>query len=373
MTVEVLRSLSEVRDVTEPWVALADAADARHNMQPYWCLPWWSQEGSGELHVVVVKSGGELIALAPLYRTRRLGIDTLRFLGSHMLGVGEVVVAPGQEAAGEELWAFLLKRPRCVVDLRHHRLPSRGFDALRRIDRRLWSAELGPASPHVLIADSWDDFWNQRRTKFRRELERTVRVAEREGIPVRVELATDTDDIERLLPDMSAVFDAAERTRTRLAMLSGVYRPFTLEVFRGAAERRRLALFVLYLGDSPAATQFTLRGKTIMGGGGLRFDPAYARFSPGQLLFRYVLEYAFSSGCTEFDFGPKDAPYKRQWSTGAYDTVEITAFSSESIHTMHRAKSAVDAARYRKRDVRQSLELAKQNASATSIDGRAID
>jgi CelD/BcsL family acetyltransferase involved in cellulose biosynthesis len=92
MTVQVLRSLSEARAITEPWVALADAAGARHNMQPYWCLPWWSYKGDGELYVVVVTSGDDLVALAPLYKTQRLGIDTLRFLGSHILGVGEVMV-----------------------------------------------------------------------------------------------------------------------------------------------------------------------------------------------------------------------------------------------------------------------------------------
>jgi CelD/BcsL family acetyltransferase involved in cellulose biosynthesis len=215
------------------------------------------------------------------------------------------------------------------------------------------------------MAGSWDDFWHGRRTKFRKELERTERVAEREGIPVRVELATDAEGIERLVPDVSAVFDAAGRSQIRMAMLSGIYRPFTLEVFHDAAELQRLGLFVLYLGDSPVATQFTLRAKTIMGGGGLRFDPAFGRFSPGQLLFRHVLEWAFSSGCDEFDFGPRDAPYKREWSTGAYDTVDITAFSSESIHAMHRAKAAVDAARRRRRDARRSLELTKQQASTT--------
>jgi CelD/BcsL family acetyltransferase involved in cellulose biosynthesis len=164
---------------------------------------------------------------------------------------------------------------------------------------------------------------------------------------MRVELATDNDGIERLLPDIARVFDAAQRARERLPMLSGIYRPFTLDVLRSAAELSRLALFVLYFGNTPAATLFTLRNNTTMGGGGLRFDPAYGRFSPGQHLFRYVLKHAFASGCREFDFGPQNALYKREWSTAVYDTLQISSFSSGGIHAMHRANSIVELTRRR--------------------------
>ena len=272
---------------------------------------------------------------------------------------------PARRRRAKKLWDFLLKRPRFALDLRHHRLASTGFHALRRLDTRSWNAALGPASPHLLMADGWDDFWRGRRTKFRKELERTERVAEREGIPVSVEMATDAEGIERLVPDVTAVFERGPAvthpdghalgdlpalhprglSRRRRATAPGAVRP----VHRRQARRHAVIL----------------RAQAIMGGGGLRFDPAYGRFSPGQLLFRHVLEWAFSSGCDEFDFGPKDAPYKREWSTGAYDTVDIRSFSSQSIHAMHRAKAAVDATRRRRRDARRLLELAEQQASAT--------
>lgn len=344
MTVRVLRSLSQVRDVAEPWAALADAAGARHSMQPYWCLPWWSHVGDGELFVAVVESGGRIGALAPLYRRRRLGVDTLRFLGSAILGVGEVLVSPGQETAGDELWDFLLARPRTVLDLRQHRLGGPGFEALRRAEGHAWRAQLGPASPYVAITGSWDQYWAGRRGKFRRELERTERLAERENMPVRVEVALDMGDIDKRLPDATRVFDVATRAVPRLNLFAGDYRSFTLDMFRSAAEMSRLALFVLYLGDTPAATAFTLRSGETTGGGGLRFDHGLGRFSPGQLLLRHLFELTFLGECTEFDFGPRDAFYKRQWNTGVYDTVEISAYSSTTVHALQLGKSAVSRA-----------------------------
>ncbi|MGA2521081.1 MAG: GNAT family N-acetyltransferase [Acidimicrobiales bacterium] len=341
MSVRVLRTLSEVDEVTESWAALADASASRHYVQPYWALSWWKHLGNGELHVAVAESKGQLLALAPLYRSRRLGVDTLRFLGSDMLGVSEVLVAAGEEQAGRELWTNLLDEPRTMLDLHQYRLAGPGIDALRHVGDRAWRAELGPAGPFVTIDGSWDDYWQSRRRSFRRELDRMDRLAEREGMPYRIEVAFDRDDVDKRLPDVTEVFDIAERARPRTHFFAGAYRPFTVDILHRAAELSRLALFVLYLGDRPVATSFTFRSNNLISGGGLRFDPSFSRFTPGQVLFRHVLGHAFSSGCTEFDFGPRDAPYKREWSTGAYDTLEVSAFSSPSVRALHLAKSAL--------------------------------
>lgn len=341
MTVRVLRSDSELRDVVEPWTALADAAGARHNMQPFWCLPWWSHIESGELHVVVVESGGQLTALAPLYRKRRAGVDTLRFIGTQILGVSEVLVSPDHASAGDELWEYLLGLPRCVLDLRQQRLGSPGIDALRRNESSPWRAELGPASPGVAISGSWDDYWQGRRTKFKSDLQRRERLAERENMAVRVEVAHEMSDVEKRLHDVTQIYDEAERAQPMLHFFAGAYRPFILDMFRRAAALERLALFVLYLGDTPAATMFTINNGVTMGSGGNRFDHAFGRLSPGLLLWRHVLELAFSTSCTEFDLGPRDSVYKREWSTQAFDTVDVSACSSNAVRALQLGKTVL--------------------------------
>jgi CelD/BcsL family acetyltransferase involved in cellulose biosynthesis len=345
MTVQVLRSPSELGDLPEQWAALADAAGARHYAQPFWSLSWWRHFGSGELYVAAVECGGRLTALAPLYRRRHFGVDTLRFLSSDILGVSEILVAPGCGAAGDELWDFLLHRPRCLLDLRHHRFAGGGMEALRRAENHTWRAQLGPASPFVHIPGSWDDYWQSRREKFRSELERRRRRAEREQLPARVEVAVQPGDVDKRLADMTAVFDVAERAQPKLHFLAGAYRPFTIDMLERAAEQSRLALFVLYLGDRPAATSWTFRCGTRISGGGSRFDPDFRRFSPGHLLWHAKLKHAFSSGCTEVDLGPGDMPYKREWSTGSYDTLDVTAFSSRAAHAFRIGETALASSR----------------------------
>lgn len=354
--------MSELEEVSERWATLADSARARHNMQPFWCLPWWTHLGHGELHVAVVETSDQLVALAPLYRQPLLGVDTRCFLGSWLLGVAEVLVAPGQEEAGEELWDHLLTLPRSVLDLRQFRLASGGMDALRRVEDHPWHGELGPASPFVAITGSWEDYWASRRRNFRRDLDRKERLAANEGVPVGIRVAFDPADVAKLVPDAAHVFDAAERHRPMLHFLAGTMRPFTIDVLNRAAEQSRLALFVLYLGDHPVATSFTFRCGDLMGGGGLRFDHAFSRFSPGQLLFRRILEHAFTTGCVEFDFGPRDAPYKREWSTGIYDTLQISAFSSPAVRALHLGSAVINSTR-RKVRLAPMVKMAKGLAS----------
>jgi len=355
MAVQVLRSPSEMGDLPERWAALADTDGARHYAQPFWSLAWWRHLGHGELHVAVVESGGRLAALAPLYRRRRLGVDTLRFLGSDILGVSEVLVAPGQDTAGDELWAFLLDQPRCMLELRHHRLAGGGIDTLRRAENHAWKAQRGPASPVVDIAGSWDDYWRGRRKNFRREVERRHRVAERERLPVKVEVVVEPGDVEKRLQDVTAVFDAAERAQPKLHFLAGDYRPFTIDMLQWAAEESRLALFILYFDDRPAATAWTFRSGTRISAGGTRFDPAFGRLSPGHLLWRVMLEHAFAGDFTEVDLGPGDMPYKREWSTGSYDTLEITASSSNAVRALNVGKTTFASSRWVRRVLKQRL------------------
>ena len=155
-----------------------------------------------------------------------------------------------------------------------------------------------------------------------------------------VEVAFNRDDVEKRLPVVTQIFDAAQAAQPMLHFLAGRYRPFTVEMFRNAADQSRLAVCPLSR-DTPVATMFTLHNGVTMGAGGCRFDHTFGRFSPGQLLWRHAFEFAFSTSCTEIPFGPRDSFYKRQWSTSSYDTVEVSAFSSDAVHALQTGKAVV--------------------------------
>jgi len=97
-------------------------------------------------------------------------------------------------------------------------------------------------------------------------------------------------------------------------------------LFRWCLEGGSLWLAVMWLGDRPMATLAALIDKqkrrfaTYLCG----FDPEFAKFSPGQVLFAYSIRYAIRESFQEYDFlrGPEDYKYM----FGAVDRFNANAF-----------------------------------------------
>ncbi len=328
VTVRLIESLSELEALSESWAALSDAAGARHYAQPFWCLAWWRHFGHGDIHVLAVESEERLLALAPLRRSHRFGIDVLTFPGRDLGPVMEIVVAPGEVQAAEELWVSLLGQHRWVLDLPNHPLDGNAVKVLRRMERSNCAVTLEATCPTVRTSSSWDEFLQGRDGNLRRKLRRADQAAEREGLPLRVEIGERPEDVNRLLPDVDRIYEVAEREQPRLHFLAGELRAFTVEILREAARASRLALVVLYAGEEPVATAFGFRSGDALCYSGPRFDPAYSRFSPGHLVLAALIEHAHRVGMAEVDLLLGDTRYKREWSTGSYETVRIEAASS---------------------------------------------
>src|SRR5437762_213060 len=130
--VEVIDSHEALQAMAGEWQALATAAGASPFSMPFWALAWWEHLGRGGLHVVTVRDKGRLVALAPLHRRPRVGGSVLRFLGHGLGAVSSVLVAPGEDEAGELVWSTLLADRRAFVDLVEYRDGGPGLLALRR-------------------------------------------------------------------------------------------------------------------------------------------------------------------------------------------------------------------------------------------------
>ncbi len=333
-----VEALSELEALSESWAALSDAAGARHYAQPFWCLAWWRHFGHGDLHVVTVESEGRLLALAPLRRSHRFGIDVLTFPGRDLGPVMEIVVAPGEEQAAEELWMNLQGHGRWVLDLPNHRLGGSAVKVLRRMEGSNCAVTLEATCPTVQTSSSWDEFLKGRDGNLRRKLRRANQAAEREGLPLRVEIGERPEDVDRLLPDLDHIYEIAERAQPRLHFLAGELRAFTIEILQEAARAKRLALVVLYVDEQPVATAFGFRSGDALCYSGPRFDPAFSQLSPGHLVLAALIEHAHRIGVAEVDLLLGDTRYKREWSTGSYDTVRIEAASSSLLYLATMAK-----------------------------------
>jgi CelD/BcsL family acetyltransferase involved in cellulose biosynthesis len=325
----------KVRVVTDPdqlvalgpaWAELADAADVPVYAAPFWALTWWRHLGRGALAVRVVEDSAGLVAVLALHGRTRAGRELLRFFGDDFGAVSGTVVAPTQPEAGSVLWDELLSVPGRVVDLRRHRLSGPGLDALWRSPGRHWSAQVDNVCP-VIAAAHPDEFLRGRGSRLRRVLTRAPKLAAADGLDVERAVHTDFGDVERLLPEMQTVWDAAEAAHPRTHFLAGAHRGFTLDLLRTSAEQGRLALCVTRIGGELAGCAFGYRVGRVWYYSGPRFHPDRQRYSPGHLTLQSLVEHALGAGDSlDLLLGGQD--YKWQWSTGSYSVANVLAASS---------------------------------------------
>lgn len=311
MTHEVSDSLVDVRD------ELSRLAEESENIfaTPEWLETWWKHFGKGRMRVRAFRDpDGRLVALLPLYRTRRGPLRVLRFLGH---GPGDQlgpVCAPSDRAA--------------AASALHEALGSERFDLF--LGEELpgdadWGLP-GPTyrrtgSPIVdLGGASWDDFVSGRSRNVRKaaaqlreeKLRRDFGARFRPGDPSRFE-----SDFETLLalhdlrwPPGSSLFGGRERT-------------FQWEFARLANDRGWLRLWFLEFDGRPAAAWYGFRFSdfyAVYQGGR---DPAFKRFSMGTALDLHAIRVACQEGVREYRFLRGDERYKYRFATDDPGLVSI--------------------------------------------------
>jgi len=347
MRAAIATTMSEMEALAGRWAALADQVGARHCAQPFWCTNWWAHLGCGRLHVVTVESDGALLALAPLYRERHLGVDRIRLLGSTFGPVSEMLVMPGQPEAEDLLWATVLDDTRWVADLHGYRDFAGDRRPRRPDDVRHWRAEIVDLCRTIGTTGSVEAYLDDRPASLKRKFRRAERAAQEKGADLEIIVVTDLDGVDRHLEEVGRVFEAGEASNPRLQFLSGEYRPFTLAALRAAAAEQRLALFLLRVGGEPAASAFGYRSGTTLSYSAPRFDPRFGWASPGHQILRAMVEHAFRTELTEIDLLHGDLAYKREWSDGHYDLLRLMFSRSAVLHAVYQAAVRAKAGGFR--------------------------
>jgi CelD/BcsL family acetyltransferase involved in cellulose biosynthesis len=141
-------------------------------------------------------------------------------------------------------------------------------------------------------------------------------------------VVADTSSLDQRLADALAIEQSGWKAARGTAISS---RPqtqrFYTEVARWAAERDWLRLVFLRLDGRPIAFHFAIEERGVyyaLKGG---FDPAFHRFSPGQLLIRATLERAFTRGLRRYELLGGDDDYKLRWATGTQERLLFQAFA----------------------------------------------
>jgi CelD/BcsL family acetyltransferase involved in cellulose biosynthesis len=118
-----------------------------------------------------------------------------------------------------------------------------------------------------------------------------------------------------------------------------------------------LRLYCLEIGGEVAAISYCYRFRRHIFMMQAGFDPAYAKFSPGNVLLGYALEHAIGEGNAVFDFLRGEHTYKQLLATGCRETVSVTAFRQTLGAVAYRAsQSYLSKAKAKARQIVNALQ-----------------
>jgi CelD/BcsL family acetyltransferase involved in cellulose biosynthesis len=285
------------------WRALqaADPALESPFLSPEWrrAVDQVQSGGRGEILVAVLRDGPDAVGFFPT-----------RVVGSTAMPVG----APMSDYQGLIAHADLRVEAKWLIKaLGVQRLDFSHMLADQPVFRPFVRGE---APSYVIdVANGYDTYAAERRAAgsgVLKDIDKRRRKAEHEVGPVSFQA----------MANCPKAFDFLLDWKRRQYLTTGqpviFDAPWTVELLRALHATRDGdfggALFVLEIGDRPAAIQFHLRGARTLHAWIVAHDRTFDRYSPGMMLFQEILRWMDETPFATFDLGAGDYRFKHQLS-----------------------------------------------------------
>lgn len=325
--VETITGVDAFARLGAEWNDAVERAGITHPfLRHEWLLTWWECFGAGRrLHIVVVRSGGVITALAPLLSetARMYGVPVRRLRLMHNDHTPRIdFVVPGDEReAYPALWTALqrgrewdvLQLGQLPVESRTHLWMTR-LAAAEGYPTGIWRSS---DSPYLPISGRWDAFERGLPGKFRQNLRNRLSRLKKIGEP-----ALDTVDGGPQLDDACAdairLEESGWKRNAGTAIVSdpAVHR-FYRALARRAAANGWLRLMFLTVSGQRIATSYAFAYDRRLFLCKTGYDPAHDTCAPFKLLTYFALRDAFERGFVELDFLGDTESWKREWTTAS--------------------------------------------------------
>jgi CelD/BcsL family acetyltransferase involved in cellulose biosynthesis len=338
--IEEIRDWSGVEPHAAAWNALAQSPDATVFQSFEWHAAWWSVfRDDYDLRVLLAWAGARLVAVAPWAVARKE--RELQFIGSgdYASDYCDFLAEPGSPDAVDAFarWMFANRRAWRRVDFRN--LPSDSRHR-QRLERRLregssWVlSEVEADAPTRILGDAAAD----REVLGKTSLKRHFRHFAKSGHLEFAHLSSE-DEIAPLLDDFFRQHvERRSLARGRSQFLDPRQKLLYRELVRRLAPRGWLRLGVVRLDGEPIAFHFGFE----YGSRFLWYKPAFsalhAKRSPGEVLLKFLLEYAIGRGLAEFDFTVGGEPFKYRFANRVRTNHRIRVYSLPAGYWMRRAR-----------------------------------
>jgi CelD/BcsL family acetyltransferase involved in cellulose biosynthesis len=326
LQVEVIRDIDRFKAIAGDWDRLVDSsATDRLFLSHTWFRTWWEAFGAGkELHVVTVRSGGRLVAAAPMMLTRAaiygFKVDALQSIYNPHTPRYDFIVGDNQNPRlYEAIWRELNTNDGYDMILLAQ-IPdgSRTIPSIEKLAQRYhWRTGqwLAPVSPFIPLTSDYETFFNGLSPACRFNLTKRHARLRRLG-PVDVEVVTDRPAVDEAMRDGLRIEAAAWKGATGTAMLSDPsVTEFYTRLARREADLGQLRLTFLRVGGKRISFNYLLQNRQKMYAVKIGYDPQYHNYSPGHMLLNLILKDACSRGIEEYDLLGGDDDWKFDWTS----------------------------------------------------------
>ncbi len=289
-----------------------------------WLYPWWKHlSGDRTLRIVTLRSGGELVAIAPLAsRPRRLArlvpFRSLEFIGADRVCSDylDLIIKRGREPEALDALAEYLSHEKLMIEMANVRRKSLATQLTAELERHGWSRseETIAVCPFTSLAGhSWHSYLaslgSEHRYNFRRRLKNVTKMAH-----MRFEEARAPAQTQHMLEELVALHNMRWRDRGGSdAFDAPDLIAFHEEVTQLALDRGWLRLYLLTLDGRAAAGLYGFQYNATFSFMQAGFDPAYRKQSVGLLAMGLAIKNAIEEGMDECDMLRGDEAYKFHW------------------------------------------------------------
>jgi len=370
---EIISSEKRFEEIRDEWMdLLAHSSSDCIFLTWEWLYTWWKHFGGGrKLHVLAIRSGMDLIAIAPLASPstkliRLARVRALEFLGTGSVGSDylDIIARRGRENEAIDLLVDYLLREQFVLDLKqlvkNHSLV---LQLAARLQQQHWkrSEICTNICPFIdLAGHTWKSFQAGLGPKHRYNFHRRLKNLHRD-FDTRFECVVSEDQRSAALSTLVALHNKRMQERGGSDGLhSTELVGFHEELTRLALGQGWLRLFVLALNGERAAALygFMYAKKFYFYQSG--FDPQYSPHSVGLVTMGLAIEAAIEGGAQEFDLLHGNEKYKSLWAKEQRDLVRMELYPPTPRVWMY--TKAIGLNRLARKAVRTSLTMLRAPA-----------
>jgi len=267
-----------------------------------WLLAWWGQHGGrGRLAVHVAREDGRLTGALPMFEERRFGLRVAHVIGRDAAALADVLVAA--DAAGataSRLVACAMASGADFADV--FGLPADSRLAAAAGPRRLLLVPRAEA-PVLDLGAGWDAVYEARTSAKRRSLHRRRRRQLGQLGALTFEVAQEPEPLAAALEDAFRLHAARWQDRPEASgFATPAGRAFHRAALRALAPSGVARIALLRVAGRAVACNYSFVLGDTLYFHELAFDPALARWSPGQVTTLAALEAAAADGVRRVEF-----------------------------------------------------------------------